>query len=173
MNASIYQYTVPLFQNALRSLLVLLDKGEAFTKEKGVAESELLDARIATDMFPFVKQVQMTCDNAKGCTSRLAGVENPAFEDKETSFAELKQRVQKTLSYLETFKEEQFVDADNRKITLAYFPDKHLSGVDYAKSYAIPNFYFHASMVYAILRMKDVQVGKSDYLTDIPWKVGA
>lgn len=168
-----YEFSVPVFRKMLKTALNLLDKAEAHVKANGGTEADLLEARLAPDMFPFVKQVQIVCDNAKGASSRLAGVENPSHPDTETSIAELKARVEKTLAFLDTLKEEQFADAADRKIVLPYYPDKHLLGMDYLQSQALQNFFFHVSMMYAILRMKGVQIGKADYIVDVPWQAGA
>lgn len=166
----IYEYTVPMFKKMLHNLSGLLEKGEAYAKEKGMSESELLDSRMAPDMFPLVKQIQMCCDNAKGASARLAGVENPKHEDMETSFSQLKERVKKTLAFLETIEPEQFEDAEDRQVVLPYFPDKYLDGSVYAKEYAIPNFLFHVTTTYALLRKAGVQVGKADYLGHLDFK---
>ena len=169
----IYTFSVPVFQKMLKSTLNLLEKAEAHVKAHGGDEAALLDARLAPDMFPLVKQVQIVCDNAKAMGSRLAGIENPVQPDMETSIAELKVRVEKTMAFLDTLKEEQFIEAAERKIVMPFFPDKYLLGMDYLQSYAIQNFFFHVSMMYAILRMKGVQVGKADYIADVPWKANA
>lgn len=165
----IYEYTVPMFRKFLLNLSNILDKADAFAKEKGMDEKELLDAQLAPDMFPFTRQIQMSCDNAKGATARLAGAENPKHEDTEASFAELKERIRKTLDFLDSVKPEQFAEAGTRKIVLPYFPDKHLMGEAYAKEYAIPNFLFHVVTAYDILRMKGLDIGKADYTGSLPF----
>lgn len=160
--------TIPLFKKSLTQVDHLLKSAEAYVAEKGIAESDILEARLAPDMFAFTKQVQVVCDNAKGSAARLAGVEAPKMEDAETTLAELRARVAKTLEFLETFIPEQLAGAAEQKVTLPYFKDKHFKGSDFLTHYALPNFYFHFVTVYAILRMKGVQIGKADYTGMLP-----
>ncbi len=165
-----YEMTVPLFTKALHSVDRLLTKAEAYVQEKGLPESDILEARLAPDMFPFIKQVRMVSDNAKGASSRMAGVVPPSFEDTEVTFADLHARVAKTLEFLKTLSPEQFEGAGDRKVELAYFKDKHFIGHDYLMHYGLPNFYFHFTTVYAILRMKGLTIGKTDYIGMLPLK---
>lgn len=159
----IFAYTVPVFQKTLGGLKQVLAKAEAFAKEKGMNETEFLSDRLAPDMFPLVKQVQVACDHAKGAAARLAGVEVPSMEDTETSFAELMTRIDTTLAFLETMNEDSFAGAADRKITIPYFPGKYMTGFDYAREYALPNFFFHVVAAYALVRKNGVQIGKADY----------
>ncbi len=154
----------------LRALDGVLTKGQQYAKDHGMTESALLDACLAPDMFPLKKQVQIACDNAKGGAARLSGSEAPVFEDNEASFDELHARITKTLAFLETIKEEQFADAASRQITLPYFPGKYMTGEGYAVEYVLPNFFFHVTTAYAILRKEGVAVGKADYLGGLPLK---
>lgn len=163
-----YEMTIPLFVKALTQVDHLLKTAEKFVEEKGIPESEILEARLAPDMFHFTKQVQVVCDTAKGSAARLAEVEIPSMEDNETSLAELRGRVAKTLEFLHSFTPEQFANTANAKPTLPYFPGKHFTGHDFLAHYALPNFYFHFVTVYAILRMKGVQIGKADYAGMLP-----
>lgn len=159
-----YTFTVPVFIKALGGLKNVLQKA----KEHGLADAALLQDRIAPDMFPFVKQVQMATDNAKGSSARLAGVEAPAYEDNESTIDELIARVDKTVAFLETITPEDLAEAESRQITLPYFPGKFMAGLDYAREYAIPNFFFHVAMAYALVRKNGVAIGKTDYLNGLP-----
>ncbi len=167
---NVYTYTVPLFIKMLGGLKNVLSKSEAFAKEKGMTEEEFLNNALAPDMFPFVRQIQIASDNAKGACARLSGMEPPKFEDNEKSFAELVQRIDKTLAFVSTFTPESFTDAPTRKITLPYFPDKYMMGDEYALEYVVPNFLFHVSIAYAIARKVGVPIGKADYMNGLPFK---
>ncbi|MEO5928062.1 MAG: DUF1993 domain-containing protein [Patescibacteria group bacterium] len=164
----LYQFTVPVFQKSLKALDGLLVKAEAFVKEKGIEESVLLDDRLAPDMFPFKKQIQIACDNAKGVSARLAGQEVPSHEDTEMTIAELRARIAKTLEFIGTISEDMFADAATRKVTLPYFPGKFMTGFDYAREYALPNFLFHVVTAYAILRKQGAVIGKEDFIGGVP-----
>lgn len=166
---SIYEATVPLFRTMLLNLSAILEKAAAFVKEKKIEESALLGDRLAPDMFPLARQVQIACDNAKGAAARLAGVDIPKHEDTETTFRELKERIAKTLAFLDTLQEAQFAGASGRRIELPYVKWKHLTGEDYARSYAIPNFLFHVTVAYGILRHNGVPIGKADFIGTLPW----
>lgn len=165
---SIYAYTVPTFTKLLGGLRTILDKGEAFARDKGIDQATLLNERLAPDMFPLVRQVQIACDNAKGGVARLAGIENPKHEDTETTFDELRARIDKTLAFIASVPEDAFKDAADRKITLPYFPDSYMAGFDYAREYVIPNFVFHVVTAYGILRHQGVPLGKTDFLNGLP-----
>ncbi len=160
----IYDFTLPVFVKFLNALDLMLVKAEDFLKEKGLDEAALLDLRLAPDMFPFVKQVQIVCDNAKGTSARLAGVEVPSHADDEKSLVELRARVKKTLDFLATLSEEQFAEGATRQITLPYFPGQYMTGFDYMREYAIPNFFFHLTTTYALLRKEGMNIGKTDYM---------
>ena len=168
MHNPYYEMTVPLFIKSLTQVDHLLKTAEKFVLEQGMQESDILEARLAPDMFPFVKQVQITCDNAKGSSARLAGIEAPVMMDDEASIPEVRARVAKTLAFLESLTAEQFADAADRKVELPYFKDKHFKGNDFLTHYALPNFYFHFVTIYAILRMKGMQIGKADYAGMLP-----
>ena len=165
----IYDYTIPTFIKMLGGLKTVLTKAG----EHGLDEAALLSDRIAPDMFPFVKQVQIACDQAKGAAARLSGTEMPKFEDNETTLAELQARIDKTISFLESVSAESFAGAAERRIELPYFPGKYLTGFDYAREYSIPNFFFHLSMAYALVRKNDVAIGKGDYINGLSLKDNA
>jgi len=164
MEYTYYNMTVPVYMRSLKTLKGVLAKGELYVKEKGLNETTFLDSKLAPDMFPLVKQVQMTCDNAKGSSARLAGLMPPVMEDTEKTFGELYARIDKTIAYLETFTPEQFVNAAEQKVTLPYFKDKHFIGREFAVEYALPNYFFHVVTAYNILRNQGVVVGKSDFI---------
>jgi hypothetical protein len=160
-----YQASVPAFQHALKALSGLLDKGAAFAKEKNIDPAELINARLAPDMFPLSRQVQIASDNAKGATARLAGREIPKYEDTETTFDELKARIAKTIAFLEGIKASEIDGSEERKVTLrAGGQDRAFTGQNYLTFYALPNFYFHVTTAYDILRHKGVPLGKPDYI---------
>lgn len=160
----IYTYTVPIFVKALGGLKRVLLKA----KEHGVNESALLGDALAPDMFPFVRQVQIACDNAKGASARLAGVDIPAYQDTETSIDELILRIDKTIAFIAMLPETAFDTAAEREVTLPYFPGKYMTGFDYAREYAIPNFFFHVTTAYALARKAGVPIGKDDYINGLP-----
>lgn len=160
----LYDFTLPVFVKFLNALDGILGKAEVFLKEKGLSEATLLDLRLAPDMFPFLKQVQIVCDNAKGTSARLAGVEVPSHADEETSLVELRARVKKTLEFLATLPESSFQEAATRQITLSYFPGKYMTGFDYTREYAMPNFFFHLTTAYSLLRKEGMDLGKTDYM---------
>jgi hypothetical protein len=164
---SLFESTVPVCTKALTNLSAQLDKAAAHVAESDHA-SFPVSARLAPDMFPLIRQVQIACDNAKGGVSRLTGKEMPKFEDTEQSFADAQARIQKTLALLAPITEKDFEGAADRKVELPYFPGKHMSGADYAREYLLPNFFFHVAMAYAIMRNAGVPLGKGDFLGSLP-----
>ena len=155
---TLYDTTVPLFTKALGGLKEVIQK--AMTHGLG---DDFLESRLAPDMFPFVKQVQIACDNAKGAIARLTGVEAPSFPDEETTLAALIERIDATIAFVSTATQEQFVGAEERQVTLQYFPGKFMTGFDYGM-YVVPNFFFHVTIAYALVRQAGVAIGKMDYL---------
>lgn len=158
--------SVPVFAQMLRNINRWLDKAVAHAEAKKFDPAVYMAARLAPDMLPFPKQVQIASDNAKGCVARLGGVDIPKFEDTESSVAELRQRVEKTLAFIESVPAAGFEGAETRAIEL---PTRHgeplrFNGEDYLKHFALPNFFFHTTMTYALLRHYGVDLGKSDYL---------
>ena len=166
----LYTFTVPIFIKVLGGVKRVLKKGEEFAVEKKFDPTVLLQSRLAPDMFALTRQVQMACDNAKGVTARLAGIEIPKYEDNEQTLAELYARIDKTVAFVKSVAPEAFDGAAERKIVLPYFPGKYLTGFDYAREYALPNFFFHVAMTYAILRNNGVPIGKADYIDGLPLK---
>lgn len=166
----IYTYTVPVFVKLLGGLKNVLAKAEAFAKEQGMSEADFLGDKLALDMFPLSRQVQIACDNAKGAVARLSGGEAPKHEDTEATFAELTKRIDETIAYVQSVPESAFADAAERKVVLPYFPDKYMTGFDYAREYVIPNFLFHVVTAYALIRKNNVPIGKADYVNGLPFR---
>jgi uncharacterized protein len=165
MSVSVFDASVGVYSRLLGSLDAILDKASTWAAERKIEPAALLQARLAPDMYPLVKQVQITTDMIKGTVSRLAGLEVPRYEDTETSFADLKARVAKTRDYLATFKAEQFTGAETRAIKLQLGPNSFdFTGKDYLLGFGTPNVFFHYSMVYAILRHNGLAIGKRDYM---------
>lgn len=166
----IYAYTVPIFTKTLGGLKSVLTKAAEHAKATGMSEETFLADRLAPDMFPLSQQVQIACDNAKGATARLSGVEMPKFEDTEKTFDELQARIDKTLEFIASVPEASFAGAAERQVTLPYFKDKYLTGFDYTREYALPNFFFHVVTAYAIVRKNGVAIGKADYTNNINFR---
>ncbi|HEU0223766.1 MAG TPA: DUF1993 domain-containing protein, partial [Paracoccaceae bacterium] len=165
MSLSMYDASAPLFLQGLKGLAIVLGKGEAFARETGLDPAELIGARLAPDMFPLSAQVQIATDQAKGALGRLAGREVPRWEDNETSFAELQARLAKAVAYAESFRREEFEGAENRRVELrTRVRTLEFIGLDYLLHFALPNFFFHVTTAYDILRWKGVGLGKRDFL---------
>jgi hypothetical protein len=165
MQISMYRATVPVFARALRNLIAVLQKGEASATARKIDPAVILSYRLAPDMFPLTRQVQIATDMAKGCVSRLAGVDIPAYEDKEATFGELIARLEKCIAYLEGFKPGQIDGTEDKVITLKRpTGDVSYPGLQYALEYVTPNVYFHCTSAYAILRHCGVDVGKKDFI---------
>ena len=165
----IYEASIPPLIRGLENLSKILDKAVAQAKSEDRDLNSLLEGRLAPDMFPFTRQVQVVSDTAKGCGARLTGTEPPSYPDEEKTFPELQQRIAKTVAYLKTLRPEQFEGADVRTVTLK-FPNSSLSfsGRDYLTNFVLPNFYFHMTAAYAILRHDGINIGKMDYLGPPP-----
>lgn len=159
-----YEVTVPVFKRMLASLDHLLTKGLAYAVEHGISEETMLGNRLAPDMFPLARQIQIATDNAKGAAARFCGIEPPVYEDTETSVAQLRERISKTVAFLDSLSPEQFKDAQAQAIKLRYYPEQHFDAYDYLTQYALPNFFFHVNVAYALLRAMGADIGKSDYL---------
>lgn len=165
MSFSIYEATLPPMMRLLHNLGAILDKAKSQAAAKGLALEDLVEARLAPDMHPFKRQIQIASDAAKGCAARLSGSEAPSFPDSEQTFDELRQRITKTLDYLKSFKPAQFDGAEDRHIVINT-PHRNfeMNGRDFATSYALPNFFFHVTTAYGLLRHKGIDIGKADYL---------
>lgn len=159
-----YQTAVTMTSLRLKALIILIDKVQAEAQSKGMDESTLLDARLAPDMFPFARQIQIVTDNAKGMACRLAGREIPKYEDTESTLDELRARLQKTIDFLSTFTESDFALAATAEARFPYFPGVKMVGAGYLLTYAVPNFFFHVVTAYDILRNAGYSVGKVDFM---------
>lgn len=161
--------SLPAFEIGLTALSGVLDKAAAHAAAKKVEPSVLLGYRLAPDMFALVRQVQVACDQAKNGAARLAGVEPPKFEDNETSFEQLKERIAKTVAFLKTLDAGAMDASTEREITFPLGQGKgHMKGSDYLNHFVLPNFYFHLTAAYAVARHAGVDVGKRDFLGIIP-----
>jgi hypothetical protein len=165
MPLSMHQASMPVFAQVLGALVKVLDKGEAHAAAKKVDPAVLLGARLACDMFPVSKQVQIACDFAKNCVGRLTG-EPPKYPDDEKSFDDLKARIAKTLDYVRTFKAADLDATADKDVTFPIGPQQTLTlkGTQFLVHFVLPNFYFHASTAYDILRHAGVEIGKRDFL---------
>lgn len=165
MTISMYAASVPVFKQMLGSLSDLLDKAEAHATAKKIDPNALLQARLFPDMFPLMRQIMIAADFAKGACARLAGVEVPKYEDTEQSFSELKARIAKTLAFIETLPSAQIDGSEERDISTSAGPNsKSFKGQRYLLHYALPQFFFHATTAYAILRHNGIEVGKKDFM---------
>ena len=161
MSFGLYDASAPVFVRALTNLSALMDKALA----QGFDEAKLLEARLAPDMRPFPNQIQLASDSAKGAVARLTGTDNPSMADTETSFAELKARIDATLAFIRSVEPAAFEGGEDRDVVLK-FPggEQHFKGGAYLTGFALPNFFFHVAMAYALLRAAGVEIGKRDYL---------
>ena len=164
MSLSMYQAGIPVAIRYLNNLSTLIDKAKAHCEARKIEPSVLVNFRLTPDMFPFSRQVQSTCDNAKFVFSRLTDKEAPSFPDTETTFAQLHERIAKTIAYLDTFKDSDFAGFAEKRVGSQRWNGKTMAGPDYIVQYGIPNFYFHAATAYLILRHNGVDVGKLDFL---------
>ena len=165
MSLSMYQASVPAFLQMLKNLSAILDKAAAFAEERKIDPEVLLAWRLVPDMFPFVRQVQIAADFAKGTTARLAGAEVPKYADDEKNLTELKARIAKTVKFVEGFKAKDIDGSEGRDITLSVGGQElRFKGEPYLVQFALPNFYFHATTAYAILRRYGVELGKRDFI---------
>jgi uncharacterized protein len=162
---SMYQASVPRFSNTLKNLSVILDKAATHAEARKIDPSVLLQSRLFPDMFALTRQVQIACDNAKGCPARLAGVEVPKHEDTETSFEQLQARIQKVQDFLAGLSPAQIDGSEDKDIHMKLGPrEVQFKGLQYLCGFALPNFYFHVTTAYNILRHCGVDVKKGDYI---------
>jgi hypothetical protein len=173
MSYSLSQAALPVFEIALNALSGVLDKALAFQAAKKLDPATLPGYRLAPDMFALTRQVQVACDQAKNGGARLAGVEPPKFEDNEKTLEDLKARVAKTVAYVKSLDKAKIDAAGDREITFPLGPVNKgaMKGDDYLTHFVLPNFYFHCTAAYAILRHAGVEVGKRDFLGAIPIKM--
>ena len=166
MTISMYSASVPVFRNMLGNLSHFLDKAQAHAEARKFDPQVLADGRLAPDMLPFKRQVQIACDASKNGLARLSGVDAPKFEDNESTLAELKERIRKTLDFLDSVPRAKVDGCEDKEIT---FPagretTRTLKGEAYLLNWALPNLFFHVTTAYAILRHNGVELGKTDYL---------
>lgn len=165
MSISMYEASVPVFRQMLEALSAVLDKAEAHAAARKIDPPALLQARLYPDMFPLTRQVQIAADFAKGASARLAGVEVPRYDDSEQTFGELKQRIAKTLAFIDSLPQEAIAHSEERDITLTVAGNSmQFKGQQYLLRYALPNFYFHTTTAYAILRHNGIEIGKRDFI---------
>jgi uncharacterized protein len=163
---------IPVFEIGLNALSALLDKADAYAREKSIDPSVLLSTRLFPDMFAFTRQVQSACDQAKNGSARLAGIDPPRYEDNEKTIPELKARIAKTIAFVKTLDATKIDSSADREITFPLGPNKgHMKGADYLNHFAVPNFYFHVTTAYDILRHCGVEIGKRDFIGAIPMKI--
>lgn len=159
--------TVTHFRNILINLDTCLDKGATYAQTKKIELDVLANYRLAPDMFCLIEQIQSVCDSAKFCAAYLTEKTPPKHEDNETTWAQMHERLKTVINYLESFKATDFTHAESVKVKPAWAKGKWLTATDYLNQVAVPNFYFHACMAYAILRHAGVNVGKMDYLGNV------
>jgi hypothetical protein len=165
MSLSMYSASVPVFTRMFSAALAWLDKAQAHAEARKFDTANYLGLRLAPDMLPFTRQIQIATDGAKGCVARLAGVEVPKWEDNEASFDELRARLRRTIDYVNSFSAAQIDGSDGREIVLQMRAGEvRFSGEDYLKHYVMPNLYFHLTTSYALLRNAGVELGKRDFL---------
>jgi hypothetical protein len=165
MQISMYQASAPRFVNTLKNLSAILDKAQAHADAKKIEPKVLTAARLFPDMFAMSRQVQSACDTAKGAVARLAGVEVPVHEDTEQTLEELKARIAKTIAFINAVKPSQVDGSEDKEVVLKFRTGEvRMKGMQYLLGHAQPNFYFHVTTAYNILRHNGVEVGKKDYI---------
>jgi hypothetical protein len=167
---NLFELFVVLPRRSLLNLRGCLDKAAASAAERKFDGNTLLHARLAPDQFTFARQVQSACDSAKGNAARLAGRDVPAHADVETTLAELQQRIDTVVAFLDTFTAAELEGAEERKISMPWMRGKHFTGADYIREFALVNFYFHLTTAYAILRHNGVPLGKMDYTGELTFR---
>lgn len=165
MAISMYEASVPVFVRMLNSLVAILGKAAAHAQAKKCDPDVFAGCRLIADMHPLSRQIQILSDTAKGAAARLTGMEPPQWRDEETTLPELLERLKKTSDYLQTFEPAQFEGCENRKIVLKLGPNTvEFEGKSYLLTFVLPNFFFHATTAYDILRANGVEIGKRDYM---------
>ena len=165
MSVTMYQISIPVFTHVLNNLSNILNKGAAHAEARKIDPAVFINDRLAPDMFPLSRQVQIATDAIKGCAARLANVDIPSFADTETTFPELQERIAKTLAFIKTITPEQLNGSEDRIVTLKVRgSDVQYPGLAYLNHTVLPNMYFHVTTTYAILRHNGVELGKKDFL---------
>jgi uncharacterized protein len=165
MSLTLYQASIPVFIRMLGNISAILDKAAAHAEAKKIDPAIFITARLFPDMYPLSRQVQIATDVAKGCAARLAGIEVPSFEDNESTFPELQARIAKTVAFLQSVSAEQLIGSEERTVTLKlHGKDTDFLGQNYFLNFVLPNFYFHITVAYAILRHNGLEIGKMDFI---------
>lgn len=165
MSLDMYQASIPVFVRMFENLSAILEKAMAYAETKKIDPAVLVNARLAADMYPLSKQIQIATDIVKGCAARLAGVDVPNYEDNETTFAELLARIAKTIAFLQSINPEQIKGSEEKNVTLKLRgKEATFIGQPYLLNFVLPNLYFHITITYAILRHNGLEIGKMDYL---------
>lgn len=165
MSLTMHAATAPAFAKMLTSMLAWLDKAQAHAEARRFDANNYLSLRLAPDMLPLSRQIQIACDGAKGCMARLAGIEVPKWDDTEATLDELRERIRRTRDYVAGFTPEQLAGSETREIVVpTRAAELRFNGEDYLRHFVLPNFYFHATTTYALLRHAGVEIGKRDYL---------
>jgi hypothetical protein len=163
------QASLPVFEIGLNAITAVLDKAAAHAAAKKVDMSVILGWRLAPDMFPLTRQVQIICDQAKNGSARLAGIDPPKFEDTETTLEQIKERIAKTIAFLKTLDKAAIDASSEREITFPLGANKgQMKGADYLNHFVLPNFYFHLTTAYGLIRSCGVDIGKRDFIGGIP-----
>lgn len=170
MSLSMHTASVPVFVKMSKNMLVWLDKAEAHAKARKFDPNNFVGMRLAPDMLPFARQIQIASDAAKGAVARLAGEEPPKWTDDEATLEQLRARIEKTIAYVEAIPAHRLEGSDKRDIVMPIGPDRTLrmTGEAFLESFSIPNFFFHVTMVYALLRHGGVEIGKAEFLGLMP-----
>jgi len=169
MSLSMYQASVPVFIRAFKNLTGVLQKGEAFAQAKKIEPAVLINDRLAPDMFTLSRQIQIATDVARRGVARLAGVEPQKFEDNEKSFADLYDRINRTIAYLESFRPQQIDGTEDKPLSIEIGDSTmNFTGKEMLLNFSIPNVFFHTTVTYAILRHNGVEIGKSDFIGNMP-----
>jgi hypothetical protein len=166
---NLYDATVPVFTKLLKNVDKWLDKAAAHADAKKFDPEILMSSRLAPDQYPFIRQIQSACDQAKYTVAKMTGKEAPSHPDTEKTIAELRQRIRTVVDYLGTFKREDFAGSEDRPCSHTWMGGKQLRGGDYLDHLALPNFHFHMTIAYSILRHNGVELVKNDYLVDLPF----
>ena len=169
MAFSLYDASIPMMVRMLQNLSIILDKAAAHAAAQDIDPATMIESRLAPDMFNLARQVQSAADAAKACAARLSGETPPSHADTETTFDELKARIAKVIAYVEGFTPEQINASENRSVTIPTRGEPHVfkNGGDYLTQFAIPNFFFHVTTAYGLLRHQGVEIGKMTYLAGV------
>ena len=166
----LYEMTVPQFTKMLRNLNSILDKAVLNAEARKYEVEVLLNSRLAPDQFNLIRQIQIACDSAKNCIAKVTAKDTPVYEDNEKTLPELKARINKTIEYINSFNPNEINEFEQIKISQPRWEGKYLFPLEYVCEYSIPNFYFHITTAYSILRHNGVEIGKKNYLGELPFK---